>query len=197
MKKLFEISSEEKQRILEMHETATKKNYLSEQAAQPTRQGQPSSSSGGIKLADGKTYLLTSIVRNADNLNNFANWPYGVTNQLDMGPNLNSIGLKVINKPGRNENGARNMESWTISLITDYLFAIAEKTNDKSAICNASPALINSTIVQNAEERFNFNRPPVTPTQIYNYYKMDASTFTRAVIKAAQQQAKALGVCTA
>ena len=32
MKRLFEISSEEKQRILEMHESATKKNYLSEQS---------------------------------------------------------------------------------------------------------------------------------------------------------------------
>jgi len=38
MKKLFEISSEEKQRILEMHESATKKNYLSEQVTQPTKQ---------------------------------------------------------------------------------------------------------------------------------------------------------------
>ncbi len=36
MKKLFEISSEEKQRILEMHETATKKNYLSEQSNRNT-----------------------------------------------------------------------------------------------------------------------------------------------------------------
>ena len=35
MKRLFEISSEEKQRILEMHETATKKNYLSEQYVEP------------------------------------------------------------------------------------------------------------------------------------------------------------------
>ena len=34
MKRLFEISSEEKQRILEMHENATKRNYLSEQNAQ-------------------------------------------------------------------------------------------------------------------------------------------------------------------
>ena len=31
MRKLFEISSEEKQRILEMHVSATKKNYLSEE----------------------------------------------------------------------------------------------------------------------------------------------------------------------
>jgi hypothetical protein len=35
MKRLFEISSEEKQRILEMHESATKRNYLNEQTAQP------------------------------------------------------------------------------------------------------------------------------------------------------------------
>jgi hypothetical protein len=38
MKNLFEISSEEKQRILEMHVSATKKNYLSEQETQPTTQ---------------------------------------------------------------------------------------------------------------------------------------------------------------
>ena len=36
MKKLFEISSEEKNRILEMHETATKRNYLSEQTSPPS-----------------------------------------------------------------------------------------------------------------------------------------------------------------
>lgn len=32
MKKLFEIDNSEKQRILEMHQTATKKNYLNEQS---------------------------------------------------------------------------------------------------------------------------------------------------------------------
>lgn len=37
MKKLFEISSEERQRILELHESATKKNYLSEQSTQPSK----------------------------------------------------------------------------------------------------------------------------------------------------------------
>ena len=57
MKKLFEISSEEKQRILEMHETATKKNYLSEQGTQQ-RNLTPG---GGIKLGD-RTYLLTKVL---------------------------------------------------------------------------------------------------------------------------------------
>ena len=34
MRKLFEISSEEKQRILEMHESATKRNYLTEESTE-------------------------------------------------------------------------------------------------------------------------------------------------------------------
>ena len=37
MKKLFEIDNSEKQRILEMHQNATKKNYLSEQTTTPPR----------------------------------------------------------------------------------------------------------------------------------------------------------------
>jgi hypothetical protein len=35
MKKLLDISSEERNRILEMHQSATKRNYLSEEAPQP------------------------------------------------------------------------------------------------------------------------------------------------------------------
>ena len=194
MKRLFEISSEEKQRILEMHETATKKNYLSEQTAQQNQRDIPAN---GLKLG-GKTYRLTSIIRDNDSWADFTSWPYGVLNQLEMGPNLNSIGLKPINNPGRNEsNGSQNMESYTISLIYYYLDALAQKTNDKGAICNASPNLINSEIIKLAEDGFNSSNPPVKPVQIYNYYKMDVNKFIPSVIKAAQQQAKALGVCSA
>lgn len=192
MKKLFEISSEEKQRILEMHETATKKNYLSEQTARPNNDVLQ----GAIQIGD-KKYILTSIVRDNESLNNFRSWPYGKSNQLEMLPNLKSIGLNAINAPGVNKDGVKNMESYTIRLIGDYLDAIAQKTNDKSAVCGASPALINNEIVKTAEDEFNFNRPGVTPVQIYNYYKMDGSKFVQSVIKAAQQQAKSLGVCNA
>jgi hypothetical protein len=47
MKKLFEIDNSEKQRILEMHQNATKKNYLSEQNT-PNKTDAP---------AQGKTYF--------------------------------------------------------------------------------------------------------------------------------------------
>ena len=67
MRKLFEISSEEKQRILEMHETATKKNYLSEQVTQPVKQGQPAAGA----LINGVTYKLQGLTDK--NINNFLN----------------------------------------------------------------------------------------------------------------------------
>ena len=197
MKRLFEISSEEKQRILEMHESATKKNYLSEQTAQSTQQAQRGLPSRGLKIGE-YTYLLTSIVRDSDSLSNFASWPYGVNNLLEMGPNLNSIGLKAINKPGRNENGSQNMESHAISLIYYYLRAIAQTTNNKEAICNGSlNSIMNADVIKKAEDGFNFNNPPVKPVEIYNYFKMDLNRFLTPVVKAAQQQAKALGVCSA
>ena len=69
MKRLFEISSEEKQRILEMHETATKRSYLSEQVTQPTKQGQPATPAP----INGVTYKLQGLTDK--NINNFLNVP--------------------------------------------------------------------------------------------------------------------------
>jgi len=71
MKRLFEISSEEKQRILEMHESATKRNYLSEQAAQP---GQPANAqTEGIDI-NGAKYKLTNVVKDAGSLATFLDY---------------------------------------------------------------------------------------------------------------------------
>jgi outer membrane protein OmpA-like peptidoglycan-associated protein len=88
MKKLFEISSEEKNRILEMHETATKRNYLTEQAPpSPTTSVdvKTGTSSAGSKqnLKDvlklnnkfyfntGKTGLDKDSIRNFPDVQNF------------------------------------------------------------------------------------------------------------------------------
>lgn len=54
MKNIFETSQEEKNRILEMHESATKRYYLSEQTPQPKAQGvvnQPSGTIGFTEVA--------------------------------------------------------------------------------------------------------------------------------------------------
>jgi hypothetical protein len=70
MKQLFKIDESEMKRILEMHENATKKNYLSEQ--ETTLRQQPS----GPEI-NGKTYKIDNI-KNVESLNQFLNW--GITN---------------------------------------------------------------------------------------------------------------------
>jgi hypothetical protein len=67
MRQLFKIDESEKKRILEMHENATKKNYLSEQETTTPPQ-QPS----GPEI-NGKTYKIENI-KNAESLNQFINW---------------------------------------------------------------------------------------------------------------------------
>ena len=89
MKKLFEISSEEKQRILEMHETATKKNYLSEQAVQPTKQGQP----GAGTTINGVTYKLQGLTDK--NIDKFLNNNYLVCDWFDTNIDFKKLGWGV------------------------------------------------------------------------------------------------------
>lgn len=69
MKKLFEIDENEKKRILEMHETATKNLYLNEQG---TPQSAASTASEGTRI-DGRLYKIEKIL-NKDSLNKFINW---------------------------------------------------------------------------------------------------------------------------
>ena len=69
MKKLLDISSEERNRILEMHQNATRKNYLSEQVTQPVKQGQPAAG----PTVNGVTYKLQGLTDK--NINKFLNVP--------------------------------------------------------------------------------------------------------------------------
>ena len=77
MKKLLDISSEERNRILEMHQSATKRNYLSEQTAQNA-----DAQTQGIDI-NGAKYKLTNVVKDAASLAKF----------LDYNPDENSIGV--------------------------------------------------------------------------------------------------------
>jgi hypothetical protein len=75
MKKLFEIDENEKKRILEMHEKATKRNYLSEQetpqTTQPPQQSTVATSEG--TMINGKRYTIENI-KDETSLNQFVNW---------------------------------------------------------------------------------------------------------------------------
>ena len=112
MKRLFEIDENEKKRILEMHERATKRNYLSEQETSPTPQPtsppelqQPITSTG--TEIDGKTYKIEKI-KNKASLNLF------LTNSVNGGFLVNRtqagvFGVKFVkhplNEPGDAERG--------------------------------------------------------------------------------------------
>jgi len=69
MKKLFEIDENEKRRILEMHENATKRNYLMEQPVTPPP-AQPENTTGA------EVYGTQTIdkVKDAESLNKFYDW---------------------------------------------------------------------------------------------------------------------------
>jgi hypothetical protein len=77
MRKLFEIDENEKRRILEMHEKATKNLYLSEQTTPETTQlPQPQQSTVGTSkgtMINGKTYTIENI-KDETSLNQFINW---------------------------------------------------------------------------------------------------------------------------
>jgi hypothetical protein len=76
MKKLFEIDENEKKRILEMHEKATKRNYLSEQETPQTTQPPQQSTvatSEGKPLTNYKNYTIENI-KDETSLNQFVNW---------------------------------------------------------------------------------------------------------------------------
>jgi hypothetical protein len=200
MKKLFEISSEEKQRILEMHESATKKNYLSEQAAQPTQQGRPTA--GGLKVGD-KTYFFTKILGTnpqdaQSKIDTFINWQSGQNLNASLFKNigLGSTQGGIVKDPNRSDSG-KNIEWSAMNLIQDYLLAILMKSNDAAGVCNGT-IVINNDIVNTAHANYQHPDNKSTVDEIYQYFK-GYTTFHKAVQKVAQQQIKktAPNVCQA
>lgn len=186
MKKLFEISSEEKQRILEMHETATKKNYLNEQG--------PSVPTG---LIDNKKYNLSSIVKDKTSLDKFVGWPNTPTLNKSS---LAIVGLKPQNEPmitggGAGEKPKHNMESLAFRLIGDYLDSIAQVVTDSKSLCNGTFNI--DQIKGMSEKKFTNQFGNDDLKYLYQYFGGD-KMFQAAVKRAAKEQAnKFSGICNA
>jgi len=93
MKKLLDISSEERNRILEMHQSATKRNYLSEQSTQQVAAG---------PTVKGVTYKLQGLTDK--NINDFLN----VTNNGGLCEFFDPVFYDILNQT----RDKKNMVGW-------------------------------------------------------------------------------------
>jgi hypothetical protein len=107
MKKLFEISSEEKQRILEMHETATKKNYLNEQQVQTPAAG---------TTINGVTYKLQGLTDK--NINQFLNAKYAICDKFDTNIDVKQLGFGVECIQQDDKNPCCNLKIHLVKYLT-------------------------------------------------------------------------------
>jgi len=140
MKRLI-ITEEEKQRILEMHESATKKNYLSEQPVQQNQAQRPQESTG-IEINQ-KKYYLPQIIKDETSLNKFVMWP----NTSPSKSLLTMVGLRNAAKEPKviegqqnvKGNFKRNEEGMAFFYIQDYLDTIArDKTVNTQSLCKGT-----------------------------------------------------------
>jgi len=93
MRKLFEIDNNEKQRILEMHKSATKNNYLSEQTTTPPRTSATSEIPvRQIETASGTFPVKIPTITTPDQLLKFINYD-------DLRANLKTYMPKVDSQP--------------------------------------------------------------------------------------------------
>jgi hypothetical protein len=184
MKKLFDISSEEKQRILEMHETATKKNYLNEQLNQKTPP--PVTSKPSFIGADNTKYYLPVITDN-DSLSEFISFNANMNKLKSIGiPATENPTFKVLSG-NKMEN---NKEMNATALIGDYLEAIAEYTKSVKPICSGDKiSFITAPVTKKANELFRFNNN-FDAAEVYKIFNMTKDKFEDAVAKAAQLQIK-------
>ena len=178
MKKLFEISSEEKQRILEMHESATKKNYLSEQAAQQTP---PQATPNPSYEVNGVKYYLPFIT-DQDTFNRFA--------EFDMTADaLKSVGVNVTKAPTVTLDASTkeikpNSEAYLVRLIEKYLQSIPVTIRDTNTICRANPnEIVNNFVISNGKKLFK-DENKFDAAEIFTRFNLTDEKFKKIVSNA-------------
>ena len=133
MKQLFRIDESEKKRILEMHENATRKNYLGEQetpaaatdSSTTPQQREPFTSASGVKY---KLPLITSD----EILNKFINANNGGVNDANF---LSTLGLKGLPEGKVDEMNRGNATVQIYRLLRNYLDAAAQLVGKNSILC--------------------------------------------------------------
>jgi hypothetical protein len=183
MKQLFKIDESEKRRILEMHQTATRKNYLSEQENtatpnQPNRE--PFTSASGVR------YKLPAITSD-EILSKFININDG---NVDVSW-LQGLGFpKTLPKAGGPEG--RNTTDAIFRLLRDYVDAAGQLVAKNEILCGGGNFIDALTATAEASHGGNVN-------DIKSLYAAAGGEqkFKDAVKKILQTQINKIGGCQA
>jgi hypothetical protein len=124
MKNLFEIDENEKKRILEMHETATKNLYLNEQVTQQQPQA-------GVEI-DGQTYRLANIVDKTSLMTFIGDNEYTPQELSELNKFLGTD-LKMESNVGGSGLGKR-----ALSAVRNSLNYLAQRVPSKESVCQAN-----------------------------------------------------------
>ncbi len=182
MKKLFEIDNSEKQRILEMHQNAVKKNYLSEQAAtQTSQQTPPKAKPNPSYEVNGVKYYLPFIT-DQDTFSKFT--------EFDMTVDaLKSAGISVTKNPMIDLNAQTkeikpNWEAYLVRLIEKYLQSIPMTIRDTNTICKGNPnEIVNNFVISNGKKLFKAENK-FEAEELFKYFKLNDEKFKNAVANA-------------
>ena len=131
MNKLFEIDENEKRRILEMHENATKNLFLNEQGQAPVPAAtQTVSQKEPFKSASGLKYKLP-IINSDEAVNKFITINDGT---IDNGF-LESLGIKGL-PAAPTEAGQSNFTTTVYRLLRSYVDAAAQLVGQNKMLCD-------------------------------------------------------------
>jgi hypothetical protein len=197
MKKLLDISSEERNRILEMHQNATKKNYLMEQPAN----GDPSTPQG-VDI-NGAKYLLTNAVRDAATLSKFLEYnPAAREMQVFcQASGAQCVGLDKISFE-RTSTGKPSYWTMMKDLTKLYLNAVAKTYENKiiPAACSDSPSNtvyyegLYNKVMPEFKQKYGLSDSEV---QEFEKYFATIKNYKRGFESALRRQLNAVGACKA
>jgi hypothetical protein len=132
MKQLFKIDESEKRRIIEMHENATKRNYLSEQgqAPAPAATTQTASQREPFTSASGVKYKLPIITSDED-VSKFIT----INNGTIDSSFLASLGIKGL-PAASTDPGQPNFTTTVYRLLRSYVDAAAQLVGQNKMLCD-------------------------------------------------------------
>jgi hypothetical protein len=183
MKINLNIDESERQRILEMHESAIKNHFLSEQVtANVPTQREPFTSTEGV------VYRLP-IISNGESLSKFAS----VGSIPETGAYLNSLGIKdmpdAVNEP------EKNISKRVFELLYCFLDAIAQRITRNELICNGKVLDYYDTLKPIAESNFSKYGFSAGEADTLIVSQVGEQNFKNAIKNASIQQMRKLGGC--